>query len=198
MIDDSYLLDSGNNLAGSGHFTFGGILQSYTQNKGTQGNPLYSVQVVDPREILANTSLILNNYQGTTFNNKNLMNIYGFLEYDISDDLKLNFFEVKLDASGDPNASGTPMFSGEILTKSVDTSGVVSYSGLDVYKTGKGIFSTSPLSKYFSDAAISSGLAIMACNKNLYAPKANIQLKNKVNFSFAKYDNKGNFSKIIQ
>jgi hypothetical protein len=48
------------------------------------------------------------------------------------------------------------------------------------------------------DAAISSGLAIMACNKNLYTPKPNIQLKNKVNFSFAKYDNKGNFSKIIQ
>jgi hypothetical protein len=48
------------------------------------------------------------------------------------------------------------------------------------------------------DAAISSGLAIMACNKNLYTPKPNIQLKNKVNFSFAKYNNKGNFSKIIQ
>lgn len=154
MIDDSYLLDSGNNLAGSGHFTFGGILQSYTQNKGTQGNPLYSVQVVDPREILANTSLILNNYQGTTFNNKNLMNIYGFLEYDVSDDLKLNFFEVKLDASGDPNVSGTPLFSGEYLTKNVDISGVVTYSGLDVYKTGSGIFSTSPLSKYFSSGDI--------------------------------------------
>jgi hypothetical protein len=48
------------------------------------------------------------------------------------------------------------------------------------------------------DAAISSGLAIMACNKNLYTPKPNIQLKNKVNFSFAKYNNKGNFSKIIE
>ena len=48
------------------------------------------------------------------------------------------------------------------------------------------------------DAAISSGLAVMACNKNLYAPKPNMQLKNKVNFSFAKYNNKGNFSKIIE
>jgi len=48
------------------------------------------------------------------------------------------------------------------------------------------------------DAAISSGLAIMACNKNLYAPKAMVQLKDKVNFSFAKYNNKGNFSKIIR
>ena len=48
------------------------------------------------------------------------------------------------------------------------------------------------------DAAISSGLAVMACNKNLYAPRAHIELKDKVNFSFAKYNNKGNFSKIIQ
>ena len=48
------------------------------------------------------------------------------------------------------------------------------------------------------DAAISSGLAIMACNKNLYAPKAMVKLQDKVNFSFAKYNNKGNFSKIIR
>jgi len=48
------------------------------------------------------------------------------------------------------------------------------------------------------DAAISSGLAVMACNKNLYAPRAHIELKDKVNFSFAKYNNKGNSSKIIQ
>ena len=48
------------------------------------------------------------------------------------------------------------------------------------------------------DAAISSGLAVMACNKNLYTPKPNIKLNDKVNFSFAKYNNKGNISKIIQ
>jgi len=47
------------------------------------------------------------------------------------------------------------------------------------------------------DAAISSGLAIMACNKNLYAPKQIKELKNKVSFSFAKYDNRGNYSKLI-
>ena len=38
----------------------------------------------------------------------------------------------------------------------------------------------------------------MACNKNLYTPKPNIKLNDKVNFSFAKYNNKGNISKIIQ
>jgi hypothetical protein len=48
------------------------------------------------------------------------------------------------------------------------------------------------------DAAISSGLAIMACNKNLYAPKQIQKLNSRVNFSFAKYNNKGNISKIIQ
>ena len=47
------------------------------------------------------------------------------------------------------------------------------------------------------DAAISSGLAIMACNKHLYAPQQIRQISNKVNFSFAKYNNKGNISKII-
>jgi len=172
IIDNSYVLDPENDARGSGHFTFGGILQSYTQNKSSNGNPLYSVQVVDPREILQNTSMILNNYQGTTYNNKNLLNIYGFLEYDPSDDLKLNFFETKIDASGDPDVSGSPLFSGEVLVKNVDISGVVAYSGLDVYKTGSGIFSSSPFSKFFDDGDIeifkfieeqtNSGVAMMS------------------------------------
>ena len=48
------------------------------------------------------------------------------------------------------------------------------------------------------DAAISSGLAIMACNKNLYTPRAERKLQNKIGFSFSKYNNTGNISKIIQ
>ena len=47
------------------------------------------------------------------------------------------------------------------------------------------------------DATISSGLAIMACNKNKYTPVF-IQQKNKPNLKFKKYDNKGYTSKIIQ
>ena len=46
------------------------------------------------------------------------------------------------------------------------------------------------------DAAISSGLAIMACNKNKYAPNTQ-KLKTEFNISFAKYENKGSLSKII-
>ena len=74
-IDKSALLDPTTKWRGFGHFAFGGILQSYTENRSTQGNPLYSVKIADPREILSNTELLLNNYQGTTFNNKNLYNI---------------------------------------------------------------------------------------------------------------------------
>jgi hypothetical protein len=47
------------------------------------------------------------------------------------------------------------------------------------------------------DATISSGLAIMACNKNKYTP-VSIQKRNPVNISFKKYDNTGYTSKIIQ
>ena len=47
------------------------------------------------------------------------------------------------------------------------------------------------------DAAISSGLAIMACNRHLYKPVANIQ-KEKVNLKIAKYTNTGAFSKLIE
>ena len=47
------------------------------------------------------------------------------------------------------------------------------------------------------DATISSGLAIMACNRHLYAPNAKIE-KPKLNISIAKYENKGNTSKLIK
>jgi hypothetical protein len=47
------------------------------------------------------------------------------------------------------------------------------------------------------DASISSGLAIMANNKHLYAPNATIE-KPKLNISISKYENKGNFSKLIE
>jgi hypothetical protein len=46
------------------------------------------------------------------------------------------------------------------------------------------------------DASISSGLAIMACNKNKYKPVAEV-IKEPVNLNFSKYNNKGNESKII-
>ena len=47
------------------------------------------------------------------------------------------------------------------------------------------------------DASISSGLALMACNKNKYRPNAQV-IKEKVSLGFAKYNNDGNNSKIFK
>ena len=47
------------------------------------------------------------------------------------------------------------------------------------------------------DATISSGLAIMACNRHLYSPNVEKQ-KAKVNLSFARYTNTGTRSRIIK
>ena len=47
------------------------------------------------------------------------------------------------------------------------------------------------------DASISSGLAIMANNRHLYAPNAKIE-KPKLNIHVSKYENKGNISKLIK
>ena len=47
------------------------------------------------------------------------------------------------------------------------------------------------------DAAISSGLAIMACNRHKYMPQS-AKTTTKLNFGFTRYDNKGAFSKIIK
>ena len=47
------------------------------------------------------------------------------------------------------------------------------------------------------DASISSGLAIMACNKHLYAPNPDRQ-KTPLSLTISKYDNKGYTSQIIK
>ena len=47
------------------------------------------------------------------------------------------------------------------------------------------------------DASISSGLAIMACNRHLYTPNAAIK-KEKVSLNIAKYKNSGFLSKLIK
>jgi len=47
------------------------------------------------------------------------------------------------------------------------------------------------------DASISSGLALMACNKNKYRPRAKINLQ-PIDIGMRRYDNKGLISKIIE
>lgn len=120
-VDKSSLLDSTNPDRGKDHFAFGGILQSYTENRTTDSGPLYSIQVSDPREILSNAVILLNNYQGTTYNNKNLFNAYGFLEYDVSDTLL------------DELEQNPFLRSKSVLTKQVDNTGNIAYIGDDTY-----------------------------------------------------------------
>lgn len=141
---------------GRNHFTFGGILQSYTQSGGAGGNPLYNVQVVDPREILSNTVVILSNYTGSIFNNKNYFNVYGFLEYDISDDLKSQFLlknkpgfnlgPIESDATWSTENPDIfpfipPTKTNNLLEKVVDKStGRTYYFGNDMYRFGSSEF----------------------------------------------------------
>ena len=47
------------------------------------------------------------------------------------------------------------------------------------------------------DASISSGLAVIACNRHLYVPKKQRTTK-MLDFEFKKYNNQGSFSKIIK
>ena len=47
------------------------------------------------------------------------------------------------------------------------------------------------------DASISSGLAIMACNRHLYKPNPNNK-RQPLNLSLSKYNNNGITSKIIK
>jgi len=119
MYDSIYNVDYAIGLSGQFHLCFGGILQSYAQNRGPGGNPLYSAQIVDPREILSNVQLILNNYAGTTFNNQNMFNLYGFLEFNPTPPLKSaldSFYPIK-----------------DVFRKTVAQDGTYSFSGLDLY-----------------------------------------------------------------
>lgn len=108
-------LKSGN--PGYWNFAFGGILQSYTQNESNTGGLRHTVTITDPREILANCTLILNNYGGTTFNNSNLINIYGFLEH--------NAVNATLRTNNDPDV---PSFNKDVLN--------AAGQGMDVYSAG--------------------------------------------------------------
>jgi hypothetical protein len=47
------------------------------------------------------------------------------------------------------------------------------------------------------DASISSGLAIMACNRHLYVP-VHRKEKTKLNLTISRFSNEGSFSRIIK
>lgn len=118
-LDDAYGTNTiSDRDVGYWDLAFGGILQTYNQTRSSTGNPIFTAQVVDPREILSNVELILRNYAGTTFNNSNMFNLYGFLEYN----------GVPIDLKG---------WEEDLLTRTEYLGGEVNYSGTDMRYTGE-------------------------------------------------------------
>lgn len=89
-------IDGTNTIAGTqyGGFEYSGLVDSWTERKDSNGNPVYSVRIVDPRAILQSVHVILGDYVGPTeadypkaFDNLdpvpiyNVINVYGYLEY---------------------------------------------------------------------------------------------------------------------
>lgn len=81
VIDKIYgTSDANESTPGYYNFSYGGILQSYIETRGTGGNPLYTAKIMDPREILSTVQIILNNYSGPIYRQYNIINVYGYLE----------------------------------------------------------------------------------------------------------------------
>ena len=129
IVDKSSLYNPENNSRGYYHFAFGGLLQSVQENTDTNGKCLITVNVVDPREVLSNCVIILNSWQGETLGIDNIFNVYGFLEYDLEENLQEELDAISVEKS--------------VLIRKVDADGIISYEGspnpdlLDMYEFGK-------------------------------------------------------------
>jgi len=128
-LDLAYDFETSSGIDNAGHFhlTFGGILQAMNEKKDNQGNPLYSVNVVDPREILSNVQVVLNNYGGTTYNNANLYNVFGFLESDLPENLTKDGLKVVI------GGRETSLRIKDELLKTEKEDGSFEYSGTDMW-----------------------------------------------------------------
>jgi hypothetical protein len=61
-------------------YKFFGLLQKWEKRDSTSGLNLYRFTCVDPRPILEGTELIVNNYAGSVFNIRNILNCFGHIE----------------------------------------------------------------------------------------------------------------------
>ena len=61
-------------------FEYCGIIQSWTQKKGANGNPTFSIKLSDPRVVLDSVQIIVDDYVSSVNNLYNLINVYGYLE----------------------------------------------------------------------------------------------------------------------
>ncbi len=61
-------------------FRFDGIVQRWGRTKNTSGNPVYTVSLYSPVEILEMAQVILDGFHGVNMIVPNLLNVYGYLE----------------------------------------------------------------------------------------------------------------------
>ena len=80
-------------------FEYGGILQAYEQTNDQNGHPVYLVTLIDPREILAGTPVVIGSYNGSTKSVWNLVNAYGYHE---DDNVGAGFGGARVNESGMP------------------------------------------------------------------------------------------------
>lgn len=61
-------------------FEFAGIIQSITETKGSDGNPIINVSLIAPGVVLEGTQVIIDGYAGTVSSLPNVVNLFAFLE----------------------------------------------------------------------------------------------------------------------
>lgn len=66
----------------AGEFKFGGVLSSWSATQGNSGKT-YSVDIVDPRQLLANTVIIIDTYLDKPSQGINYFNVYREIEGDV-------------------------------------------------------------------------------------------------------------------
>jgi len=66
--------------AARGGFEYAGLVEGWTERNDPNGFPVYTVKLTDPRVVLENTQVIVNDYPGGTSGVWNLINAYGFVE----------------------------------------------------------------------------------------------------------------------
>jgi hypothetical protein len=68
-------------------FEFSGIIQSWNIDHSTNGNPVYTVQIIDPRSLLQQTQVIVSDYADRVYHGTpnppmiNIINAYGWMEH---------------------------------------------------------------------------------------------------------------------
>jgi hypothetical protein len=83
--DPGFFGTAGFNIIGSpcyvrwGNFEYCGLVKTWQANEGSNGTT-YTVQLVDPREILEGVQLVIGDYAGGVGAAYNIFNVYGFLE----------------------------------------------------------------------------------------------------------------------